>query len=37
MNNPIQNYGNGQAHNNMQPYLTLTFTIALQGLFPSRN
>lgn len=27
----------GQAHNNMQPFLTLNFVIALQGLFPSRN
>ena len=27
----------GQGHDNMQPYLTLTFGIALQGLFPSRN
>ncbi len=24
-------------HNNMQPYLTLAFAIALRGLFPSRN
>ena len=29
--------GGGMAHNNMQPYLTLGFVIALQGLFPSRN
>ena len=29
--------GGGQAHNNMSPYLTLTFCIALQGIFPSRN
>jgi microcystin-dependent protein len=29
--------GDGQAHNNMQPYLALNFIIALQGLFPSRN
>ncbi len=29
--------GNGAGHNNMQPYLTLNFVIALQGLFPSRN
>ncbi len=28
--------GGGQAHNNMQPYLTLNFCIALQGIFPSR-
>ncbi len=27
----------GQAHPNMQPFLVLTFIIALQGLFPSRN
>ena len=27
----------GQAHDNMQPYITLSFCIALQGLFPSRN
>ena len=33
----ITNTGGGQAHDNMQPYLTLSFTIALQGLFPSRN
>ena len=29
--------GGGQAHNNMQPYLTINFIIALQGLFPSRS
>lgn len=29
--------GSGQAHNNMQPYLTLNFSIALIGVFPSRN
>ena len=33
----ITNTGGGQAHNNMQPYTALSFTIALQGLFPSRN
>jgi microcystin-dependent protein len=27
----------GQSHNNLQPYLTLSFCIALQGLFPSRT
>ena len=31
------NAGSGQGHNNMQPYLTLSFGIALAGLFPSRN
>lgn len=29
--------GGSQPHSNMQPYLTLTFCIALQGIFPSRN
>lgn len=28
--------GGGQPHNNMQPYLTFTFCIALQGAFPAR-
>jgi microcystin-dependent protein len=31
------NTGGSQAHLNMQPYLTLTFCIALQGIFPSPN
>ena len=26
--------GNSEPHNNMQPYLTLTYCIALQGMFP---
>ena len=29
--------GGSQAHNNQQPFLTLTFCIALQGIFPSPN
>lgn len=29
--------GAGQAHENMQPFLTLNFIIALVGVFPSRN
>ncbi len=29
--------GGGQPHENMSPYLTLAFCIALQGIFPSRN
>ena len=29
--------GGGQPHNNMQPYLTLSFCIALQGVFPPRS
>jgi microcystin-dependent protein len=33
----IQPYGGSQPHNNMQPYLAMTYCIALQGIFPSRN
>jgi microcystin-dependent protein len=29
--------GNDMPHNNMQPYLTLNFCIALQGVFPPRG
>lgn len=29
--------GNGLPHDNMQPYLVLTFIIALQGIFPPRG
>lgn len=29
--------GGGQPHNNLQPYLTLNFCIALQGIFPPRG
>ena len=29
--------GGNQPHNNMQPYLTLNFCIALQGVFPPRT
>jgi microcystin-dependent protein len=29
--------GGGLPHNNMQPYLTLSFCIALQGVFPPRG
>ena len=28
--------GSTAPHNNMQPYLTLNFIIALQGIFPPR-
>jgi microcystin-dependent protein len=28
--------GGGLPHNNMQPYLTLNFCIAMQGIFPAR-
>jgi len=33
----IANNGGSQAHLNMQPFLTLNFIIALQGIFPSQN
>lgn len=33
----IANVGGSQAHLNMQPFLTLNFSIALLGIFPSRN
>ena len=33
----VSNTGGSQAHLNMEPFLTLTFCIALQGIFPSRN
>lgn len=29
--------GGGQPHNNMQPYLTFYFCIAMQGVFPPRG
>jgi microcystin-dependent protein len=35
--NMITPAGGGQPHNNMQPYLTLNFCIALQGVFPPRS
>lgn len=31
----VSNTGGSQAHLNMQPFLTLNFSIALQGIFPS--
>jgi microcystin-dependent protein len=33
----IQPNGGGHPHNNMMPYLTLNFCIALQGIFPPRS
>jgi microcystin-dependent protein len=33
----VSNTGGSQAHLNMQPFLTLSFCIALQGIFPSAN
>jgi microcystin-dependent protein len=35
--NAIGNSGAGQPHNNMMPFLGLTFIIALQGIYPPRN
>lgn len=31
----VTNVGGSQAHLNMQPFLTINFSIALQGIFPS--
>lgn len=31
----VGNQGGSQAHQNMQPFLTVSFCIALQGIFPS--
>jgi microcystin-dependent protein len=41
-NNPMRDgvighAGAGQGHENMQPFLTINYVIALVGLFPSRN
>jgi microcystin-dependent protein len=33
----ITSIGGTQPHSNIQPYLVLSFCIALQGIFPSRN
>lgn len=33
----VANAGIGQSHENMMPFLAISFVIALQGLFPSRN
>ena len=33
----LANTGGSQAHLNMQPFLVLSFCIALQGIFPSPN
>ena len=33
----VTNTGGSQAHTNMMPYLTLSFCIALQGIFPSQT
>lgn len=33
----VDTVGGGQAHSNMQPYVTLNFCIALTGYYPPRN
>lgn len=33
----LANAGGSQPHDNMQPSLAMNFSIALQGIFPSRN
>ena len=33
----ITNVGNSQPHDNMAPFLTISFMIALTGIYPSRN
>jgi microcystin-dependent protein len=35
--NAIAPAGGDQPHNNLQPYLTLNFCIALQGVYPPRT
>ena len=35
--NAIENTGGNQPHNNMPPFQSINFIIALQGIFPSRN
>ena len=37
MGTSVGNTGNNQAFNNLQPYTTLNYIIALQGTYPSRN
>jgi microcystin-dependent protein len=33
----VSSIGGSQAHTNLQPFLVLSFCIALQGIFPSQN
>lgn len=37
MGAPLAGAGGNQPHENRQPYLALTFIIAMQGIFPARN
>ncbi|MEZ5940529.1 MAG: tail fiber protein [Planctomycetaceae bacterium] len=34
---PLPNAGGSQAHNNMMPYISMYYIIALQGIYPSRG
>ena len=36
-NNAVAPQGGSQPHNNLMPYLTLNFCIALQGIYPPRT
>jgi microcystin-dependent protein len=36
-NNAVTNDGGSQPHENMQPYLTVTFIISLEGVYPTPN
>lgn len=33
----VSNAGNSQPHSNIQPYLAVTFIIAMEGIFPSQG
>jgi microcystin-dependent protein len=37
LGNALASAGGSQPHDNMQPYLVLNYSIALQGIFPSQN
>ncbi len=37
VNGMVTNVGGSQGHLNMQPFLTLSFCIALQGIYPSQT
>jgi microcystin-dependent protein len=36
LTNTIQNTGGGQSHNNMQPFLAMSYCICTSGIYPSR-
>jgi microcystin-dependent protein len=37
LNAPISPAGNGQTHDNLQPFLVLNYCICLRGIFPQRE